>query len=134
MRTGWGRVPVVGSGDLIELKKTRRFVDYDVISNLVRLEVASAEASDRALLRRAARATYRAEDRAEFLRLAGNPRPIARIRNEIAAEVAALQRADMAYWSRRIADLRKLRRAGRLLREGTTVRALLRESYVPSTR
>lgn len=36
--TDWGKIPVIGIRDLIEIKKTRRLEDYAVISNLVRIE------------------------------------------------------------------------------------------------
>lgn len=37
-KTEWGKIPVVGIRDLVEIKKTRRKEDYSVISNLVRIE------------------------------------------------------------------------------------------------
>ena len=37
-QTEWGKIPVVGIRDLVEIKKTRRLEDYPVISNLVKIE------------------------------------------------------------------------------------------------
>lgn len=34
--TAWGKIPTIGIVDLVEVKKTRRLSDYDIISNLVR--------------------------------------------------------------------------------------------------
>ncbi|MBI2901578.1 MAG: hypothetical protein HYY17_15450 [Planctomycetes bacterium] len=49
--TPWGRLPVVSIEDLVELKKTRRLSDYEVISNLVRSRVDGAPRRTRSLLR-----------------------------------------------------------------------------------
>jgi len=40
-KTDWGKLPVMGIRDLVEIKKTRRLDDYTVISNLVRIEYES---------------------------------------------------------------------------------------------
>lgn len=37
-KTDWGRLPVMGLRDLVEIKKTTRLEDYAVISNLVKIE------------------------------------------------------------------------------------------------
>lgn len=38
LKTDWGRIPVAGIRDLVEIKKTRRLLDYPIISNLVKIE------------------------------------------------------------------------------------------------
>jgi hypothetical protein len=40
-KTDWGKLPVIGIRDLVEVKKTRRLEDYPIISNLVRIEYES---------------------------------------------------------------------------------------------
>jgi hypothetical protein len=119
--TDWGRVPVVGLEDLIALKKTRRFVDYEVISNLVSIRLSEEDSPSRKLLRWAAGSTFRAEDRVMLLRSLGAPRSLARCRTDIAREVTRLQERDARYWRTRIAELRRLRRAGKLWPEGEPV-------------
>jgi hypothetical protein len=128
LETDWGTIPVVAIEDLIALKKTRRFGDYDVISNLVSVRVAEAERPSRRLLRWAARNTFRAEDRVSFLRRLGERASLAECRRAIAREVQTLQVRDTRYWRPRIAELRRLRRAGELLLEGTPVSKLLAAS------
>jgi hypothetical protein len=125
LETDWGRIPVVGLEDLIALKKTRRFSDYEVISNLVSIRLSEAGSPSRKLVRWAARSTFRAEDRALFLRALGKPTSIDRCRARIAREVEALQARDARYWRPRIAELRKLRRASELWPEGAAVATLM---------
>lgn len=115
-----GRFPVVSIPDLVELKKTQRFFDYDVISNLA-ARVGRDPSSDGRLLAWAARNSFRAEDRAAFLRRLGRRATVAVCRAKIVAEVARLQTRDAAYWRRIVQDLRRLRRGGRLLLAGTAV-------------
>ena len=126
--TDWGRIPVVAIEDLIELKKTRRFTDYEVISNLVSVRLSETDRPPRRLLRWAARNTFRAEDRAMFLRQLGETTSLSRCRRDIAWEVEKLQTRDARYWRSRIAELRRLRRAGKLWAEGTPVSKLLKTS------
>jgi hypothetical protein len=126
METGWGRLPVVSIEDLIALKETRRLYDYEVISNLVQGRVAREESPSRPLLEWAARHSYRAEDRAEFLRRAGRRATVAECRRRIAEEVRRLQARDAAYWRPIVGELRDLRRRGKLIEEGTPVADLLR--------
>ena len=63
LETDWGRIPVVGLEDLIALKMTRRFSDYEVISNLVSIRLSEEKTPSRKLLRWASQKTFRAEDR-----------------------------------------------------------------------
>jgi hypothetical protein len=125
MTTPWGAVPVVSIADLIALKKTRRLADYDVISNLVLVRMSEVRGSTRALLRWAARYSFRVHDRVSFLRRLGVAAPAEKVRHEVLAEIARHQARDTAYWSRRLADLRRIRARGQLIPEGTPVSALL---------
>jgi hypothetical protein len=111
LETDWGRIPVVGLQDLIALKKNRRFIDYDVISNLVSIRLSEEVSPSWKMLRWAARTTFRAEDRALLLRSLGAPISLAACRAAIAREVEKLQARDSRYWRSRIAELRRLRRA-----------------------
>ncbi len=121
MASPWGTLPVVSIPDLILLKRTRRFFDYEVISNLVSIRVEEEEKPGRGLLRWAAKHTCRAEDRVEYLRRLGGSASLARCRLEIAREVTRFQSRDAAYWRRIVADLRRLRRQGALVKDGTLV-------------
>lgn len=51
MRTPWGRLPVVSIPDLVELKKTNRPADYDVITRLAMIRVGREDSPGPALLR-----------------------------------------------------------------------------------
>lgn len=125
METGWGRIPVVSIPDLIELKKTRRLYDYEVISNLVRLRVSQEPSPPRTVLLWAARQTFRAEDRVEYLRRLGLPASSAACRRRIAWEIQRCQARDAAHWRPVLRELREFRRRGKLLEEGTPVARLL---------
>jgi len=125
LETDWGRIPVVGIDDLVALKKTRRLYDYEVISNLVSVRLGQERAASRSLLRWAARNTFRAEDRVEYLERLGQVVSLGKCRRDIASELVRQQARDVSYWRRRIAELRRLRKAGRLLGEGTPVAHLL---------
>lgn len=125
MRTPWGRVPVVAIEDLVELKKTRRLYDYEVISALAKIRLETAPDADRPLLRWAVSNSFRVEQRAALLQRLGRPMTTDECIARIAADVARLQKRDVTYWRRRIHELGRLRRAGRLLPEGLSVRTLL---------
>jgi hypothetical protein len=125
MQSLWGPVRVVAVSDLIELKKTRRLADYDVITNLVRLALEAVHRPAPELLRWAAANAFDAEVRAELLGRLGRRPSVEQCRRAIGREIAQLQAADTAHWRRRIADLRRWRRERSLLVEGTPVRALL---------
>ncbi|MBI3267897.1 MAG: hypothetical protein HYZ53_02665 [Planctomycetes bacterium] len=146
MPTAWGELPVVAIPDLVELKKTRRPADYDVITNLVRIRL--AEAGPRcgtALLRWGMARCFRL-DVAVWILTAFPHAPRAAIgagpewprtllskwtpgeevpteaglavQAQLAAEQGRQQQADIRYWSRILQELRELRRAGALLPEG----------------
>ena len=122
--TPWGPIQVVGIEDLVRLKKTRRLMDYDVISNLVDLRVAQEERPSNRLLRWAAENSFRAEARAVYLRRLGRPAGEARCRRAISRDLATLQARDTAYWRRIVRELRRLRRLGKLLPDGRPVASL----------
>ncbi|MBI3847167.1 MAG: hypothetical protein HY292_21270 [Planctomycetes bacterium] len=128
MQTPWGRVPVVSIEDLIALKQTRRLSDYEVISNLVRIRVANEPNASRRLLRWAARNTYRAEDRVAYRSRLGERASETSCRVAIQREIARLQSRDAAYWERRLAHLRRLRKQNALLVEGTPASRLVSQN------
>jgi hypothetical protein len=121
VRTPWGRIPVVSIPDLIALKRTRRLSDYEVISNLVPIHLAGEGQPGPELWRWAYRNSYRVEDRVAIARRIGLRLSRATVRRQILEEVTRLQARDTAYWRGIIADLRRLRRAHRLLAEGIPV-------------
>ena len=146
MATPWGTLPVVAIEDLVELKKTNRPADYDVITRLALLR-SSRDASP-ATLRWCVANCFRVEDLWALVRAygaCGSPHdpavvPLVRARSkalgddaaglESAARVLAgraqkLQEAGRRYWLPRIAELRRLRRSGGLLDEGRPVASLL---------
>ncbi len=146
MSSVWGTVPVVDIPDLVELKKTRRLGDYDVISNLVRgrLQARGTRPTAR-VLAWALTNCFRASDAAWILESWPHARDIAgrsarsglqallhgwspgspldveceaRAQAAMTTEIALLQRKDFTYWSPIIGELREMRRAGVLLPEG----------------
>lgn len=121
----FGPVPVVSVPDLVELKKTQRLQDYDVISNLAS-RLAGAEDVPVRVLRWAARNCFRAGDRAVLLARLGRRVSEARCRAGILREIGRFQARDVAYWRRIVRDLRRLRREGKLLPAGLPVSRLVR--------
>lgn len=142
IQTDWGRIPVVGIADLVELKKTRRLADYDVISNLVRVRLQEERRAGIDLLRWGLMNCFQVElaqwimsrwptaveiankSRRVWLRalaLGHSESADQGIRAGLALEIATLQQRDTAYWSGIIQELRELRRTGALLIEGTAV-------------
>jgi hypothetical protein len=130
MRTDWGVLRVVSIADLVQLKKTRRLSDYDVISKLALGQLAEMPLPSQPLLRWAVEHSFGAEDRAALLARLGQMTDIEACRREIAQEIASLQARDVAHWRTRIDELRRLLRAGRLWPEGTTVASLLSTARV----
>ncbi len=123
--TGWGTLPVVHPVDLVEIKKTRRLADYDVITNLAMLHLAEASQPGVSALRWAARNTFRAEERAAILTRLGRPMTANGCAAEVSRDLARLQAKDRAYWSRIVDELRAMRRGGSLLPDDLDVRAML---------
>jgi len=144
----WGRIPVVSIPDLVELKKTRRLSDYDVISSLMKLRLVSHKSRwTQKLILWAFQNCFRIED-AEWLvdacRDRGLKLPQTRsrwllefirrrektgwssaryeqIQTLIGAKIAKYQRRDIDYWSGIIQELKELRRKNMLLSEGLPV-------------
>ena len=44
-KTDWGKIPIVSIRDLVDIKKTRRLLDYPIISNLVKIEYETLKSS-----------------------------------------------------------------------------------------
>jgi len=149
--TPWGIVPTVAIEDLVELKKTNRPGDYEVISRLARIRLASESRPRWRLLRWATENTFRGEDFVALMRTYGassawdtavrDPllcrmaariqrgqapaaRDLQRLEERIAGKMWRLMDRGRSYWLPRIAELRRLRTSKALLPEGTPVRIL----------
>lgn len=120
MKSDWGSVPVVSIEDLVEMKKTKRLSDYEVISNLAQIRLTEAP-EDRVVQRWAAKNSYRPEDRREIFSKLGRNLSLEICRRRISREIAVLQKRDARYWNARIRALRRLRRNGSLMPEGELV-------------
>jgi hypothetical protein len=148
MPTPWGRLPVVSVPDLVEMKKTNRPADYDVITRLALIRAGQADRPSPAMLGWTLDQLFRVEDVLEFLRRFGAKRGIAtprgmawlgrwrgllargkqpsvaevdRAARALGAKAQRLQSAGRRYWLIRIEELRRLRSEGGLLPEGTPV-------------
>lgn len=147
MRTPWGTLPVVSLMDLVELKKTNRPADYDVITRLAMIRLGQEETPRAGLLRWTLDHLFRVEDLLEALLRyggrAGSPPPgMAWIRawqavlrrggrptaprmdaaaRRLGAKAQKLQARGCRYWIPLIDELRRLRSEGRLLLEGARV-------------
>jgi len=148
MPTPWSRLPVVSIPDLVEMKKTNRPADYDVITRLALIRVGRADRPSPALLGWALDHLFRVEDVLEFLRRfgtsrgLGSPRGMAwtrrwkgllargeepsvaevdRAARALGAKAQKLQASGRRYWLVRIDERRRLRSGGGLLPEGTLV-------------
>jgi len=148
MPTPWSRLPVVSIPDLVEMKKTNRPADYDVISRLALIRVGQADRPSPAVLGWALDHLFRVEDVLEFLRRfgmrrgLGTPRGMAWLRRwrgllargkqpsraevdraarALGEKAQKLQAAGRRYWLVRIEELRRLRSGGGLLPEGIPV-------------
>lgn len=143
--TPWGRLPVVSIPDLVELKKTNRPGDYEVISRLVRLRL-SESAAGPGLLTWAARNTFRIEDLLTLRSAYGNAwrsaaagrppairslltsirepseRAIRAANRTLHGTMSELLERGRRYWLPRIRELRQLRSEGGLLEEGSPAR------------
>lgn len=124
IRTDWGVLPVVHPVDLVEIKKTRRLADFDIITNLVLLYLAEKPKPGKTVLRWAAENCFRPEERAAILSVLGRRQTVAECARHIAKEVLELQSRDRAYWSTIIEELRIMRRKGKLLADGMLVSRL----------
>jgi len=140
----WGNIPVVAIPELVELKKTRRAADYDVISNLVRIHLRSQRKPDRRLLLWGLKNVFRVEDaiwildtwpettgllsqtHRSWLKVLSSTKDVSvslygRAQTLLSKEIAKHQLEDVRYWSSIIQELRELRRNGLLIPEGTPV-------------
>ncbi len=140
----WGNIPVVAIPDLIELKKTRRAADYDVISNLVKIHLRSKKKPDRYLLLWGLKNVFRVEDalwildtwpetkgffsqvHRSWLKLLSSTKSVSlevygRAQSLLSKEIGKHQLEDVRYWSTIIQELRELRKKGMLIPEGTPV-------------
>jgi len=145
MRTPWGPLPVVAIEDLVELKKTNRAADYDVITRLALIRLSHERAPSTRLLAWVVENVFRAEDLLDVvqrwgrlvpaddaavrvLRRVGSPAAagVDRAARHIARRAQRLQERGRAYWLPRIDELREWRRRGSLIPEGLPARELLR--------
>jgi hypothetical protein len=124
IKTDWGILPVVHPVDLVEIKKTRRLADYDIITNLVLLQTDQNPNPGKSALQWASKNCFRAEERAAILERLGRRSTVAECARDIAKEVSALQAKDRAYWTPIVNELREMRRAGKLWPDGMLVQAL----------
>lgn len=122
---GWGVLPVVHPVDLVELKKTRRLADYDIITNLALIHLAESEPASRTLLEWTLSNCFRAEERAALASRMGIRTTISRCAQSVAREISRLQEADRRYWTPVIGELRQWYRDGSLWPEGVAVQRLL---------
>jgi hypothetical protein len=130
-QTAWGSVPVVAIQDLVEMKKTRRIGDYDVISKLACIRLRTAARVSRPMLQWALRNVFRPEDAQWIFETwpAARSLPVLDERvwlrtlslEKLMREIVRLQRADLQYWSAIIDELRDMRRSGALIAEGTRI-------------
>lgn len=158
LSTPWGALPVVSIPDLVELKKTNRPADYEVITRLAMIRAGQEARPSPRLLKWALDHLFRVEDVAEFLarfggRLGRNLPPgmgwvrrwIAALRRgrrltmaemdraarALGAKAGRLQARGRRYWIPRLEELRVLRAEGGLIPEGTPVsRAILEAGQV----
>lgn len=146
-KTDWGRIPVIGIRDLVEIKKTRRLQDYPIISNLVRIEyeklsIKKIKSGDwRWILTN----SFNVEDILYYLNnhylarhiaksikrpcmpyclksIAGpkrGKRPIDSASMEIALEIETLRQLDRKYWEPVINELKRLKERNQLLVPGS---------------
>ncbi len=146
MATPWGVIPVVCIEDLVEIKKTNRPSDYEVITRLAMIRLGREAAPGSRLLAWALRNAFRVEDlwamierhgrRAAPARMppaaralwrvfsAGREpleRDLLRASRKIAREGMRLQERGRAYWIPRLEELRRMRAQGLLLLEGASV-------------
>ena len=138
LATPWGRLPVAAIEDLVEMKKTNRPGDYDVITRLAIIRLGRTARPGRRLLGWALANVFRVEDLEELVRRFGvaaeglSPRrepaqaALDAAARRLASRAQRLQELGRRYWLPRIQELRELRAAQELLLEGTPVTKALR--------
>src|SRR5262249_39345111 len=120
-------LPVVAIQDLVEMKKTRRLADYDIISNLSRIRLQTAAKVSRPMLQWSLRNVFRLEDAQWILETWPIARALSVMRERtfstagLLREIGTLQQQDILYWSPIIHELRDMRRNGVLIEEGTRI-------------
>jgi len=129
--TAWGVVPVVAIQDLVEMKKTRRLGDYDVISKLACIRLRAAAKVSPPILQWALRNVFRLEDAQWIFERWPAARSLSVLRERrwlrtlsidgLLREIGALQKNDVRYWSPIIDELRVMRRDGLLIAEGSRI-------------
>lgn len=149
MRTPWGVLPVVSIDELIELKKTNRPSDYEVITRLTMIELARAKRPTVRLIRWALERLFRFEDlwsiverHADLVRRANPPAAAqvllrvqqqkrepsmaetTRVSSLLARSAERLQQQGREYWLPRLQELRRLRASDALIPVGTPVATL----------
>jgi len=149
--TRWGGLPVVSLEDLVELKKTNRPADYETITKLAMIRIARRGPPSRRALRWALRNIFRAEDMWKVIgewgprigprelsispvvrsmhgiwRRGGTPsmRQLAHASRRLYGAAQVHQDRGRSYWLPLIADLRRMRARGGLLKEGIPVAGL----------
>jgi len=149
--TPWGDLPVVSLEDLVELKKTNRPADYEIITKLAMIRIDRQGPPSRRVLRWALGNMFRAEDLWNVIRewgpsigrreLAVSPavrllygvwqrggepsmRHLARASRLLSVASQAHQDRGRSYWLPLIADLRRMRARGGLLKDGIPVAGL----------
>lgn len=123
MKTPWGTLPVVAIEDLVELRKTNRPGDYEIISRLVRIRLAEIQAPTPRQVHWALQNTFRVEDGEAILALFGrrsHRRPAAGGRT-LDRKMARLLEQGREYGLPRLRELRELRAKGGLLPAGARV-------------
>jgi hypothetical protein len=141
LATPWGTIPVASIEDLVELKKTNRPGDYEVITRLALIRTDQGRPSA-AVLRWAAGNIFDAEALWAFVERFGAPlRTLAlrlleqvrrrrrsptltefeRVARALGRNAARLQDRGRRYWLPLLAELRKLRAGGGLLPQGAVV-------------
>ncbi|MBI5244723.1 MAG: hypothetical protein HY922_13725 [Elusimicrobia bacterium] len=151
MDTPWGALPVVSIEDLVEIKKTNRPSDYEVITRLAMIRLGREETPRPSLLAWALRNVFRVEDLWAILErhasalakisMPGAARRLCRIAStgrepsereflaasrKLAREALILQERGRSYWVPILRELRRLRAEGRLLPEGAPVASILK--------
>jgi len=149
MDTGWGRLPVVGLRDLVELKKTQRLEDYAIISRLALLWFAQPECRQQPedflwawenVFTLSELKSFIEQRPAALGHVPSHfPSTVREFAQQAAADVempdrleepasrwlqsrmARLQKADRGYWRSIIAELKRFRSQGLLVPEGQPV-------------
>ena len=152
MKTPWGRLPVVGLEDLVEIKKTNRPADYEVITRLALIRLRRESAPPRAVIRWALQNMFRIEDLWETVHHWRPSLKAADVAGSAAARLlhgidrrsrtpslsefskgaallggtaGRLQARGRAYWLPIIGELKRLRSRGELIPEGLEVSSLI---------